>query len=180
MKFVKVFYSLVAASVLCGKVLAQINFIYTIDLKLGSNNAQEHMLLDFGGGAVAAFSRLPYPTACPTTRPGDFDLKKVNPGAGAATGEHVTLKGCSFDDSVSINTDAVWELHTAGQKVYYIQLVELLEDRKVKVRLTSQMPVLRLTGGPSVPSQSPKGAEYLVDGKKSLPKATNIRVGRPK
>jgi hypothetical protein len=175
MRFLNAFCGLVA-TVLCGAAAAQINITHTFDLRLGSFDAPEHMMLDFGGAAVAVFSRLPHPTACPTTRNGDFDLKKVNPGAGAATNEPI----CNVVDTISINTNPVWELHTAGQKVYYLQMVELLEDKRVKVRLTSQMPVLRLTGSPSVPSQSLRGADYLVDGKKPLPKAANILVGHPK
>lgn len=160
-----------------GIASGQVNFTQTFDLKLGLIDAREHQMLDFGGVAVAVFRRLPHPAACPTTRPGDFELRKLNPGAGTATREYIGA--CGVIDSVAINTDPVWEIYTAEQKPYYIQLVELLPDHKVKIRITSQIPVLRFTGGPSVSGRAAPGAGYQVDGKKpgAAYKAPNVLVG---
>lgn len=68
---------------------------------------------------------------CPTGRPGDFALRKMNPAVrGAATLEHISTI-CTIIDSISINTEIVYEIHTPRNEVFYMKLVEIVDPYPV-------------------------------------------------
>lgn len=163
MKIANGIWGFAALAVVYMPLFAQVNFTPTIDLKIGTTTGP--LLVSIPGSDMeVVYTQLPHTAMCPTVVPGDFQLKKLNSSAGPAT--QGFIRGfCNGVDSTSINTEVVYEIYTWKQEVYYMQLLELLENKKVKVRITSEPPVVGIRRGESPGSKGLKEGQYFVDGK---------------
>ncbi len=136
-----------------------------LDLNLGKFGVDRFTLVEIpmiNTGVV--FQRLPYTQSCPSFHLGEFELKNVNPvSARFATIQYI--RGfCTSVDSISINPEAIYEINTSRGETYYMQLIELIQD-KVKIRITSDKPVVKVLHQKGESSNLLESQKYLADGK---------------
>ena len=147
-------------------IFAQVNITQTIDLQLGNMGAERLILVDLSWiNSAIVFQRLPTTAMCPTTRAGEFELKKVSPKPwGSAT--HESIRGfCTSIDSISIDTSTIYEINTSRGETYYMRLLELVQE-KVRIQITSEKPVAQVLLKNTSSSNHVEEQEFLANGKK--------------
>jgi hypothetical protein len=138
-----------------------------IDLPLGISDPPPHVLVPLPAiNAAVTFQRGPHTSMCPSSRPADFDLEKINPlPRQLGVVEHISMI-CTRFDSVSIDTSIVYIVHNAFGGKYYMRMLEQVGE-KVRVRLTSELPVTIRDPEP-LPAPKPgasEGPAYRLGGR---------------
>lgn len=109
---------------------------------------------------AVVFRRMPSLGICPTGRQGNFDLRRLNsPGARAVT-EHIGSI-CSVIDSVTVDTNGVYEIPTSSGKRFYLRPLARA-GTGLKVRISPEMPPGTVPDSP-IPGEPMEHPEVLLD-----------------
>jgi hypothetical protein len=162
-----IFSALVALSTCWGQ---ESDFTTTLNVGPGFPDSPEYVLIQVPEiYSAVIFSWPRYIAGCPTTRFGDFLLKKTS----ATPGHLISKPVCPIvgNDSAVFNTSSVYEVPTFFGTLYYMTVIEP-GLQKMKVRITKEKPSVVL---PKIGQRSRKNiGQVLADGKSvSAPSASN-------
>ncbi|MDB5102944.1 MAG: hypothetical protein JWP91_633 [Fibrobacteres bacterium] len=127
------------------------------------------MMLEIGSPHTAVIlKRLDGPAVCPSTERWDFELKKTANSSGVPVSRKIT-ENCGRVDSLDIDTNLVYEVHTAENETYYMRLL-FWAGGLVRMRLTLSKPTMIMRLKPKPGKDIISGAHdwYRSDGK-SIP-----------
>lgn len=158
---------------------AQIDITPTLDLQLGSGTRPLLFLVDIQylvTGVV--FKTWNAPASCPRDVFEDFELKKLNPDPWQHAVTEYIGHDCHTRDSIKVNTDLVYEISTSEDKTYYMRLLELAGS-KVKVRITSERPVVGILKKQGLQPGPERGPEYQADGRIGREPGSPVRFRQP-
>jgi hypothetical protein len=106
-----------------------------------------NLLLADGDNSSVVLTRLKGPTVCPSTESWEFALKKADhvprPNPFPAPITRKIGADCRAGSVISIDTNQVYELHTANREFYYLRLTKV-DANRIRARLTVEKPPVSL------------------------------------